>query len=80
MTDKQVGLFLLVSTATFLVLYSLDKGEGSLAIFIGLLAAVGVWLYPDNIDEGPKRSIFTVAAEIAGVVGVVLAVIEFSKK
>ncbi|MEV6164274.1 hypothetical protein AB0L71_20515 [Streptomyces sp. NPDC052052] len=80
MTDKQVGVFLLSGLASFLFILMWKDGYEPLAIIFGISAAVGIHGYIEDAEEGPKRPVLTIATEIAGVVGGVLAVIEFVRK
>ncbi|MER5185150.1 hypothetical protein ABT009_43890 [Streptomyces sp. NPDC002896] len=80
MTDKDVGVFLLSGVASFLFILMWKDGYEPLAIVFAVSAAVGIYGYVEDAEEGPKRPVLTVAAEIAGVVGAVLTFIEFVRK
>ncbi|MFE9728788.1 hypothetical protein ACFYQ5_35780 [Streptomyces sp. NPDC005794] len=78
MTDKLVW-FIILLLISAVVTVKIAQTNPVLALCFCALAAWGSSTLVGDVDEGPKRPALTILGEIAGVVGMVLALIELTR-
>ncbi|MFC9609073.1 hypothetical protein ACFTTN_37375 [Streptomyces niveus] len=77
MTDRDVLFFVFCGLIGLIVGFVLSADEKPLAIAIGVLLSSHLYDWYQEPDHGEKRPVLTVLAEVAGIIGCVIAFAEF---